>query len=605
MKKIFCLIISIALCFASVCTTSANTSLQYICGDVDYDGNVTVLDATLIQNHLAQLKKIDTAQIVLADTDLDNDVTITDATIIQQLCSKLIPSIPIEHTLDKTVSKVIDSQTDTTLTLSVVSDLHYDKDDRFNIVTKGTNIDNIKRFQDKVDVDFTVNLGDFIIGNTDKQTSIASLESLIDITQTASNAPVLNIRGNHDDNGWYSYGKFGGTYKEDEIINDKEWHEIALGDTPQNFVFDEENPYGGYGYIDHSDSKIRVFMLNSSDIPYILEDDGTYRYTSYHGHCFSDAQLEFVARSLMFSDKENPSEWAALFLTHVPLDTSNLDNERFGDKSALIRGHDVMLSIITAYKNGTAFSFSGSTYNPSIKDVQEDFMVDVNVDYSSKGCGEVIAFFSGHTHKNNYTDKAGVENSLSYGYTFIGTTGSDSFTNYVINREEKTISAFTFGNVHKEDTVGTIVGTVDKGSIESGEWSVTYDQFLPDGRNLSKGLSEVHELYYTFDNTVTTGIDLETLEVIGTKEAKSPLKVTKAIPVKPLTTYVLPDDFKGDCLSFAKDGSKRYYLKVQNINGKNTITTAQRTVYVAFTINTGAYPDYENFSFTELSANDL
>ncbi len=605
MKKIFCLIISIALCFASVCTASSSSSLQYICGDVDYDGDVTVLDATLIQNHLAQLKKIDAAQIVLADTDLDNVVNITDSTIIQQLCSKLIPSIPIEHTLDKTASKVINSQTDTTLTLSVVSDVHYDRDDRFNIVAKGTNIDNIKRFQDKVDVDFTVNLGDYIIGNTDKQTSIASLESLIDITQTASNAPVLNVRGNHDDNGWYSYGKFGGTYKEDEIINDKEWHEIALGDTPQNFVFDEENPYGGYGYIDHSDSKTRVFMLNSSDIPYVLEDDGTYRYTSYQGHCFSDAQLEFVARSLMFSDKENPSEWAALFLTHVPLDTSNLDNERFGDKSALIRGHDVMLSIITAYKNGTTFSFSGSTYNPSIKDVKEDFMVDINVDYSSKGCGEVIAFFSGHTHKNNYTNKAGVENSLSYGYTFIGTTGSDSFTNYVINREEKTISAFTFGNVHKEDTEGTIVGTVDKGAIESGEWSVTYDQFLPDGRNLFKGLSEVHELYFTFDNTVTTGIDLETLEVIGTKEVKSPVKVTKAIPVKPLTTYVLPDDFKGDCLSFAKDGSKRNYLKVQNTNGKNTITTAQRTVYIAFTINTGAYPNYENFSLTEISANNL
>ncbi len=58
-------------------------------GDVDGEGAVTVLDATLIQRALASLDTLDTVQGYLADVDGDDEVTILDATAIQRFLSDL------------------------------------------------------------------------------------------------------------------------------------------------------------------------------------------------------------------------------------------------------------------------------------------------------------------------------------------------------------------------------------------------------------------------------------------------------------------------------------------------------------------------------------
>ena len=59
---------------------SLTNRIGYI-GDADCDGEVTILDATAIQRHLAQL---DTLKIELAsDIDDNGYVDITDATILQ------------------------------------------------------------------------------------------------------------------------------------------------------------------------------------------------------------------------------------------------------------------------------------------------------------------------------------------------------------------------------------------------------------------------------------------------------------------------------------------------------------------------------------------
>ncbi len=52
-------------------------------GDVDSDGEVSILDATAIQMHFAQIKQLTNKQIRYGDTDGDGDVSILDATEIQ------------------------------------------------------------------------------------------------------------------------------------------------------------------------------------------------------------------------------------------------------------------------------------------------------------------------------------------------------------------------------------------------------------------------------------------------------------------------------------------------------------------------------------------
>ena len=59
-------------------------------GDVDGDGEITILDATVIQRHLAKLTTLSETQLLVADTDKDGAVTILDATVIQRFLAKLI-----------------------------------------------------------------------------------------------------------------------------------------------------------------------------------------------------------------------------------------------------------------------------------------------------------------------------------------------------------------------------------------------------------------------------------------------------------------------------------------------------------------------------------
>ncbi len=68
------------------CEASGDVKL----GDVDMDGSVTVLDATAIQKHIANIKKLSDAQLLAADTDGDKNVTVMDATLIQKFIANLI-----------------------------------------------------------------------------------------------------------------------------------------------------------------------------------------------------------------------------------------------------------------------------------------------------------------------------------------------------------------------------------------------------------------------------------------------------------------------------------------------------------------------------------
>ena len=61
-----------------------------VIGDVNGDGDVTVLDATLVQRAVAKTSPLDETQAACADVNGDGDVTVLDATIIQRFVAKII-----------------------------------------------------------------------------------------------------------------------------------------------------------------------------------------------------------------------------------------------------------------------------------------------------------------------------------------------------------------------------------------------------------------------------------------------------------------------------------------------------------------------------------
>ncbi len=59
-------------------------------GDVDFDGRITIDDATLIQTHLCELTTLSLRQLRAADLDKDGIVTVSDAAMLQLYLAELI-----------------------------------------------------------------------------------------------------------------------------------------------------------------------------------------------------------------------------------------------------------------------------------------------------------------------------------------------------------------------------------------------------------------------------------------------------------------------------------------------------------------------------------
>lgn len=69
----------------------------YLFGDTDGDSELTVLDSTHIQRHIARMAEFDNKYLLYAaDIDRDNDVTVMDATKVQRILCELDTQEPAE-----------------------------------------------------------------------------------------------------------------------------------------------------------------------------------------------------------------------------------------------------------------------------------------------------------------------------------------------------------------------------------------------------------------------------------------------------------------------------------------------------------------------------
>ena len=88
MKKILALTLCMILTFCTI-PVFAFSSGGYKNGDANKDNNISIKDATAIQQYLAKLKDFDDEQKKLADCNLDGNLNIKDATKIQKFLAKL------------------------------------------------------------------------------------------------------------------------------------------------------------------------------------------------------------------------------------------------------------------------------------------------------------------------------------------------------------------------------------------------------------------------------------------------------------------------------------------------------------------------------------
>ena len=66
------------------------TAEYSLLGDVDGDGEVTVMDATLVQKYIVSLEILTDSQLNVADVNGDGEISVIDATQIQKIVVNLV-----------------------------------------------------------------------------------------------------------------------------------------------------------------------------------------------------------------------------------------------------------------------------------------------------------------------------------------------------------------------------------------------------------------------------------------------------------------------------------------------------------------------------------
>lgn len=328
--------------------------------------------------------------------------------------------------------------------------------------------------------DMTIHGGDILTtGYTSKVIPLHNLRAYLNRMYKFSRAPFMVAKGNHDDNS-YDTRYTTENYSVDSLILPDEWNAIAM-QFAKKFAVCQTVGRANYCYIDNERTKIRVFVLDTEDFDYHVTNNVA-EVNSGSVSAFSNDQLNFVANALMFADKKNPNEWAALFVSHRPLDTTTTSGKRMGIGDALIRNVEVMLDIINAYRDGTVCDESGYGGKNQMEIDSHYYPYDVNVDYSSKGQGEVIGFLFGHTHTCNTSDEVGSSSSAkSWGYRYVS-CGSNSFYTITFNRDTKKINVYFYKGVKADVQLPDanaqsheIVGLTANDLNEYGDWETSWE----------------------------------------------------------------------------------------------------------------------------------
>ncbi|MCH5297803.1 MAG: metallophosphoesterase [Ruminococcus sp.] len=174
----------------------------------------------------------------------------------------------------------------------------------------------------------TVVFGGDYIKNWTAISKTSAVEDIKSCREIFSNITVPNIwlRGNHD----------GNPYPGSEILKSEIFTRIMRKQQNSGVVTNPNDPYGGYGYMDYPNSKIRLIYLNTSDndnFGVVAPEQATYTAPKINCHNISAKQLQWIADNALSNIN---SDWGIIVCSHVPLYSDSWTNSHTyndGDKN--------------------------------------------------------------------------------------------------------------------------------------------------------------------------------------------------------------------------------------------------------------------------------
>lgn len=250
--------------------------------------------------------------------------------------------------------------------------------------------------------------------------------------RVAAGTDVYYVFGNHDNGVGQNGNNTPATCLNDAEI--KSYYHTA------NKVYGETRDGDSlYGYKDYSDKKVRLIWLNSFDLPYTLNSDGTYKYDFLTQSGYQNQQLTWLANQAL---KVPDNSWQVMIFTHCPL--PGTFEVAAGQAQLSQYNSDVLVGIINAFQSGTKYSLA---------DASRTLPINVTCDYTSQGKAVVIGLFSGHIHADGQMIYDGINcietaGSLCYSADASrvkNTETEDCWDIFSVDTAARKIHAYRFG----------------------------------------------------------------------------------------------------------------------------------------------------------------
>lgn len=238
--------------------------------------------------------------------------------------------------------------------------------------------------------------------------------------------------GNHDN----GIGQ-NGNNTPDTTLSDAE---IKAFYQAHSLVYGENRDNGSlYGFKDYPDKKVRLIWLNSFDLPYTLNVDGTFKYNFLKQSAYQNQQLNWLATTALALPDNT---WQTMIFTHCPL--PGTFEVAAGQTKLSQLNSDVLISVLNAFQNGTTFK---------VNDTARELPVSLNCDFTAQGKGTIIGLISGHIHADGQMIYEGINcietaGSLCYSgdaNRVKNTETEDCWDIFSVDTAARKIHAYRFG----------------------------------------------------------------------------------------------------------------------------------------------------------------
>ena len=224
-------------------------------------------------------------------------------------------------------------------------------------------------------LDLKAHLGDWIDGSDAGLIGESELIKLKDSFKS-DKVPYLNIKGNHDEN-----DKFDEHHDLKASFPENEFENIMWPDMYRQKGIHYVSRQHGVAYFDIDD--VRVVSVNTSDLPYILDNKGHKRYDTKITLAVREDQIEEIIEILTKSSNKK-----IIFMSHAnPINRKGSNALKYNGRS--------LHELLVAFNQREKGRMHASDGEPT------EFRLSNYFDFTKVKNARIVAYFCGHRHRED------------------------------------------------------------------------------------------------------------------------------------------------------------------------------------------------------------